>query len=478
LDRKTPKISAETGRGSAGFEDSRILVVEDRMSHRRMLIEFLQEQGFQADPAATLAEAHERFHSTPYHLILLDLRLPEGSGMDLLRTVRQQQPSLPVIVMTAFGTIEDSVQAMKLGAVDFIQKPVQLDQLLLLIRRSIEIDRLRNEVLIYREEFQKHRKLPLLLSRNAGMAEVARQVQRMADTDATILLLGESGTGKELFARTIHLLSPRAAGPFVEVNCAAIPETLMENELFGHVRGAYTGADSAAKGKFELAGGGTLFLDEIGEMPVGIQAKLLKALEEKKITPIGGHFPVGVDVRIVVATNRNLETAMAQERFRKDLFYRVAQFPVRIPPLRERREDVPPLAEYFLREAAVRFGKPPPQLPEEALAALTAYGWPGNVRELKNLVERAVIVDDDGRLSPADLFPGAIAGPGDTVEIDLDDIGRQGLEAWLQARQERLEEAVLRRAREAAGNDRRQAAERLGLTEKALAAKWKRYGLE
>jgi DNA-binding NtrC family response regulator len=455
-----------------------VLVVEDRVSHRQMLAEFLQENGFQVDAAATLAEGLEFFRSSHFHLILLDLRLPGGSGMDLLRAVRQQQPTLPVIVMTAYGTIEDSVQAMKLGAVDFIQKPVQLEQLLQLIRRSIEVDRLRNEVLLYREEFQKHRKLPLLLSRNEAMAGVARQVQRMAAADATVLLLGESGTGKELFARTIHLLSPRAGGPFVEVNCAAIPETLMENELFGHVRGAYTGAESAVKGKFELASGGTLFLDEIGEMPVGVQAKLLKALEEKRVTPIGGHFPIGVDVRIVVATNRDLDAAMGQERFRKDLYFRVAQFPVRIPPLRERREDIPPLAEFFLREAAVRFGKTAPALGDDALAAMTAYAWPGNVRELKNLVERAVIVDDDGRLSVADLFPGAVPEAADGTSVPLEEIRRAGLDAWLKAEAERLEAAALRRAWDAAAGDRRLAADLLGLPEKALAARRKKFGLE
>lgn len=478
MDRKPPKAPADPAAAPGGLADSRLLVVEDRVSHRQMLAEFLQENGYRVDAAATLTEGLEHFRSSHYHLILLDLRLPEGSGMELLRAVRAQQPTLPVIVMTAYGTIEDSVQAMKLGAVDFIQKPVQLEQLLQLIRRSIEVDRLRNEVLIYREEFQKHRKLPLLLSRNEAMAAVARQVQRMAATDATILLLGESGTGKELFARTIHLLSPRAGGPFVEVNCAAIPETLMENELFGHARGAYTGAETAVKGKFELAAGGTLFLDEIGEMPVGVQAKLLKALEEKRITPIGGHFPIGVDVRIVVATNRDLESAMGQERFRKDLYFRVAQFPVRIPPLRERREDIPPLAEFFLREAAARFGKPAPGFGEDALAAMTGYAWPGNVRELKNLVERAVIVDDDGRLSVSDVFPSALPDQPAGPAVPLEEIRRDGLEAWLKAEAERLEAAAIRRAWDAASGDRRRAAELLGLPEKALSARRKKLGLE
>jgi DNA-binding NtrC family response regulator len=253
---------------------------------------------------------------------------------------------------------------------------------------------------------------------------------------------------------------------------------LLESELFGHEKGAFTGAHVQRKGRIETAAGGTLFLDEIGEMPVGVQAKLLKALEEKRVTPIGGHFPIGVDVRIVVATNRDLDAAMGQERFRKDLYFRVAQFPVRIPPLRERREDIPPLAEFFLREAAVRFGKTAPALGDDALAAMTAYAWPGNVRELKNLVERAVIVDDDGRLSVADLFPGAVPEAADGTSVPLEEIRRAGLDAWLKAEAERLEAAALRRAWDAAAGDRRLAADLLGLPEKALAARRKKFGLE
>ena len=307
------------------------------------------------------------------------------------------------------------------------------------------------------------------------MEAVARQLQRMAATGATILLLGESGTGKELFARTIHLLSPQSAGPFVEVNCAAIPETLIENELFGHVRGAYTGAESAMKGKFELAVGGTLFLDEIGDMPVSVQAKLLKALEEKRISPIGGTFQVAVDVRIVVATNRDLEAEMAEGRFRRDLFFRIGQFTVSIPPLRERPEDIQPLAEHFLREAAARFGRPQPALDAAAVQTLERYAWPGNVRELKNLVERAVIVDDDGRLDPDDLFPGpgrSAAGP---VQASLDGLDRIGLDAWLQREQDALEREALARLRARHPADLPGLAAALGLTEAETARRLKRH---
>jgi DNA-binding NtrC family response regulator len=427
------------------------------------------------DTAGGVQDGLASFRDARYHMILIDLKLPDGSGMELLRTVRQAEPTQPVILMTAYGTIEESVQAMKYGAVDFVQKPLNLEQLFARIQRGIEFRRLEDEVLLYREEFRAARRLPLLISRNPAMETVARQIQRTAATGATILLLGESGTGKELFARTIHLLSPQAAGPFVEVNCAAIPETLIENELFGHVRGAYTGADSAMKGKFELAGGGTLFLDEIGDMPVGVQAKLLKALEEKRISPIGGTFQVSVDVRIVVATNRDLETEMAEGRFRRDLFFRIGQFTVRIPPLRERPEDILPLAEHFLREAAARFGRPQPALGETAVAAMLRHAWPGNVRELKNLVERAVIVDENGRLDAEDMFPGVGRGGTAPVQVALDDLSRLGLDAWLQQQQQALEREALARLRARHPGDLAGLAAALSLPEAEAARRLKKH---
>ncbi|HQF86844.1 MAG TPA: sigma-54 dependent transcriptional regulator [Acidobacteriota bacterium] len=470
-----PSLKNRPGNDPPAPGASRVLVVEDRTALRQMLTEYLTGKGYQVDAAGSLQEGLVRFHGARYHMIVLDLKLPDGSGMELLRTVRQAEPTQPVILMTAYGSIEESVQAIKYGAVDFIQKPLNLEQLHALIQRGIEFRRLEDEVLLYREEFREARKLPLLISRNPAMEAVARQLQRMAATGATILLLGESGTGKELFARTIHLLSPQSAGPFVEVNCAAIPETLIENELFGHVRGAYTGAESAMKGKFELAIGGTLFLDEIGDMPVGVQAKLLKALEEKRISPIGGTFQVAVDVRIVVATNRDLETEMAEGRFRRDLFFRIGQFTVSIPPLRERPEDIQPLAEHFLREAAARFGRPQPVLDAAAVQALERYAWPGNVRELKNLVERAVIIDDDGRLDPDDLFPGPGRSAPGPLQASLEGFDRIGLDAWLQREQAVLEREALARLRARHPADLPGLAAALGLTEAETARRLKRH---
>lgn len=463
------------GTGSFHLEDSRILVVEDRVSLRTMLAEFLLEKGFAVDTAGSIQEGRRMFHDGHYHLALLDLKLPDGSGMDLLKTIRQVQPVVPVILMTAYGTIEESVQAIRMGAVDFIQKPLHLDHLYHLILRSIEFARLQSEVLIYREEFRKNRRLPPLISCSTVMNELARQIQKIAATDATVLLSGESGTGKELFARTIHLLSPRRQGPFVELNCAAIPETLMENELFGHIRGAYTGAESTTRGKFELAAGGTLFLDEIGEMPLTVQSKLLKALEMKKVTPIGGNQPLGVDVRIVVATNRELEREVRENRFRGDLYFRLAQFPVSIPPLRQRREDILPLVDHFLHEVAARYNRPVPAVAETARTMLLAHSWPGNVRELRNLVERAVIVDEDGLLDETDLFPGTARPAGSGAEVPWAELPRLGLENWLHQQVERLERAALEEAAAACGQDRVRMAGMLGLSPRTLAMKMKKH---
>jgi len=444
----------------------RILVVEDRFSLQQMLAEFLREKGYECDTAAGVREGLEKLQAARYQLVLLDLKLPDGSGMDLLQAGRRRDPGLPVILMTAFGTIEESVQAMKLGAVDFIQKPIQLDYLHGLIRRNVELRRLRDEVLLYREEFRRQHRLPLLISRTPRMEEIARQAQRIAATEATVLLLGETGS--------IHLLSTRRDGPFVEVNCAAIPETLLENELFGHLRGAYTGAEQTVRGKFELAHGGTLFLDEIGEFPLGVQSKLLKSLEDKKISPIGAPFQVGVDVRIVVATNRELSRDVEQGRFRSDLYYRIAQIPLQIPPLRERREDIVPLAEHFAAEAAARFGRPVPGLREESRAALLRHRWPGNVRELKNLVERAVIVDEDGVLDVADLFPGALSPPAEAGDL-TGEIHRLGWTGWLAAQQDALARDALARLTEQCGHDDARLAAALGLSEAEAAALLERY---
>jgi len=454
---------------------ARILLIEDRVSLKEMLAEFLQEKGFDVVSATTAQDGQNAYNAGYFHLALIDLKLPDGSGLDVLKAIRKIRPSQPVILMTAYGTIQESVKAIKMGAEDFIQKPIDLNHLHHLIQRSIEFHRLQTEVLLYREEFRRNQRLPDLISRSPVMKDLALHIQKIAVTDATVLLTGESGTGKELFARSIHLLSSCKTGPFVEVNCAAIPDTLMENELFGHMRGAYTGADTSAKGKFELASGGTLFLDEIAEMAVPVQSKLLKALEEKKITPIGGSLPISVDVRIVAATNRDLDIAVQNKTFRSDLFYRLAQFPVHIPPLRERQQDILPLVRHFLTEIVGRTNRPLPEVSERAQQILFEQRWPGNVRELKNLVERAVIVDEDGVIDVDDLFPGYQMQNQSIESISLEDVTRLGLERWLRGRAESLEKAAISQLMDKIGRDRSQLAEALKISQRTLSSKLKKY---
>ncbi len=444
-------------------------MVEDRLSLREMLADFLGQHGFEVVAAGSIAEGLEKYRSDEWHLVLLDLRLPDGSGLDFLQAVRKHSVSQPVVLMTAYGTIVDTVQAMKLGAVDFLQKPLDLASLLEVVRRAVEGARLQSEPLLFEEAFSQGRQLPLLVGHGERIRETAVLVQKIAPTDATVLFSGESGTGKELFARAVHLLSPRRNEPFVEVNCAAIPETLLENEFFGHAKGAYTGADSAARGKLELADGGTLFLDEIGEIPPSMQVKLLKAIEEKRFTPIGGSSPVAVDVRIVAATNRDLEAGVRSGSFREDLYFRLAQFPLRIPPLRERREDIVPLARHFVREAALRKGREVPVLAEAVQALLEAHPWPGNIRELKNAMERSVIMCERNVITVGDVFPAADYSQG--RGIPLEELREKGLERCLRECSERLEGETMDRVLALTGGDRAAAADLLGLTADGLAVR-------
>src|SRR5437764_148831 len=376
-----------------------ILLVEDKESLRRVLRLTLERAGYSVTEAADAREAIAEIHAAPHKIVLTDLRMPHGSGLDVLRASKNADNDVPVIVMTAYGSIDEAVQAMKDGAHDFLQKPVDSNHLLLLVERALEQARLRTENLLLREEWSRRYGFPRIIGESDAIKRAVAETQRVAQTEATVLLLGESGTGKELFARAVHHLSNRRDKPFVALNCAAIPETLIENELFGHERGAFTGADSRRAGKFELAHGGTIFLDEIGELPEAVQAKLLRALEEKVVERLGGSGPLKVDVRIIAATNRDLES---DSGFRRDLYFRLAVFPIRIPPLRERGEDVALLAEAFLERLRRELRKPKLELAKDARAALARYGWPGNVRELQNLIERAAILHE-GEITAAEL---------------------------------------------------------------------------
>src|ERR1051325_1960900 len=358
-----------------------ILLVEDRESLRRVLRLTLESAGYTVAEAADAREAAQSVAREPFRLVLTDLRMPHGSGLDVLRAWKAAAADVPVILMTAYGSIDEAVQAMKDGAHDFLQKPVDSNHLLLLCERALEHMRLRTENVLLREEWSRRYGFPRILGESEVLKRAVGETQRVAQTEATVLLLGESGTGKELFARAVHHLSARRNHPFVAINCAAIPETLIENELFGHERGAFTGASDRRQGKFELAAGGTVFLDEIGELPLGVQGKLLRAIEEKVVDRIGGRAPVTVDVRVVAATNKDLKAAVDNGEFRGDLFFRLAVFPIEIPPLRERDDDVTLLARHFASEIGRELRGREAQLSPEANAAPQPHHWPGDVRE-------------------------------------------------------------------------------------------------
>jgi len=407
--------------------------------------------------------------------VLTDLRMPNGSGLDVLRAARAADGDVPVIVMTAFGSIDEAVQAMKDGAHDFLQKPVDSNHLLLLVERALEQARLRTENILLREEWSRRYGFPRIIGESEVIKRAVGETQRVAQTEATVLLLGESGTGKELFARAVHHLSPRRDKAFVAINCAAIPETLIENELFGHERGAFTGANDRRQGKFELASGGTVFLDEIGELPLGVQGKLLRAIEEKVVDRIGGRAPVPVDVRVVAATNKDLKTAVDKGEFRGDLFFRLAVFPLEIPPLRDRKDDIILLARHFAAEIGRELRGREAELDPEAIAAIRKHHWPGNVRELENAIERACILSDSLILQPGDLGFGVNNDRTDETLHDLDlsgtlsDVAHRALEL--------VERKKITASLEANAENKSRTAEDLGISYKTLLNKIKDYGL-
>lgn len=380
-----------------------ILLVEDKESLRKVLRLTLERAGYSVTEATDAHEAIRQISKVPHKMVLTDLRMPSGSGLDVLRAARAADSDIPVIVMTAYGSIDEAVQAMKDGAHDFLQKPVDSNHLLLLVGRALEQSRLRTENILLREEWSKRYGFPRILGESAAIKRAVAETQRVAQTEATVLLLGESGTGKELFARAVHHLSDRRDKAFVAINCAAIPETLIENELFGHERGSFTGAGERQLGKFELASAGSVFLDEIGELPLAVQGKLLRAIEEKSIDRIGGRASIPVDVRVIAATNKDLRTAVDKGEFRGDLFFRLAVFPIDIPPLRERGDDVILLAHHFAASLGKELRGREAALSEESVQAVRGHTWPGNVRELENSIERACILADTIELRPRDL---------------------------------------------------------------------------
>jgi DNA-binding NtrC family response regulator len=458
-----------------------VLLIEDRAELRSMLRKALERAGYAVEDVPDGHAGIARIRSRRYLVVLTDLKLPGLSGIDVLRAVNDADPTIPVILMTAYGSVEEAVTAMKEGAFDFIQKPIDLEHLMLLMARASQQVELLRENIILREEYAARYGFPRIVGEHVSIKQVSQQVQRVATTDATVLLLGESGTGKELFARAIHHLSRRRDKPFVALNCAAIPEGLVENELFGHEKGAYTGAGARKIGKLELAQGGTVFLDEIGELPLAIQSKLLRVLDERKFERVGGTQLIEVDVRILTATNGDLAAAVQAKTFRDDLYFRISAVPLTIPPLRERGDDVLLLAEHFLERFRRELNKPGLHFTDGARERLQSYSWPGNVRELQNTIERAAILADRDEIDelvlqlpsphprpdqiPAGLLPNDFSWEGSLEEVTgraLNHIERFKIEQVL---------------RECKWNKTR-AAERLGISPKTLLVKLRALGLE
>jgi two-component system response regulator PilR (NtrC family) len=440
----------------------RVLIIDDEQSMREMLVILLRKEALDVRSAGSRAEAAAELRDGPVDLVLTDVKLPDGDGLEILRHVKAASPETAVVVMTAFGTTEMAVAARKLGAEAYILKPFDVDELRIVVHDALANRSLREENLRLRREVGQAFGLDRVIGVSQAMVSLFEMVRAIAPTSSTVLITGESGSGKELVARAIHGLSGRPEGPFVSINCGALPDTLLESELFGHVKGAFTDAHQNKKGLFEAASGGTLFLDEVGETSLAMQVKLLRALQERKIRRVGGTGEVEVDVRVISATNAPLEELVKQKRFREDLYYRLQVIPIHTPPLRERREDIPLLAEHFTAHFAKQMGKRVAKVSEEAMALLQAHAWPGNVRQLENVIERAVALETTEAVLKERL-PDSIRHP--ELAEPLPAIGNGfSLDAFLMSVEARLLNVALERA----DGDRAEAARLLGISGRSL----------
>ncbi|MFN8625726.1 MAG: sigma-54 dependent transcriptional regulator [Candidatus Binatia bacterium] len=446
----------------------RVLLVDDEVNMVRTLARILERKGYDVDAAGTGQEALGRLSATTYDLVITDLNMPVMDGMALLREIRRRQLNPAIIVLTGHGTIPSAVEAMKLGAGDYLIKPCHPDELLLVVARLLEVGQLRREVAKLRRQLGQADRLGEIIGKSPRMQEIYQVIDAVSQNKSNVLLSGENGTGKELVARTIHAKGPLATRPFLAINCGALSETLLESQLFGHRKGAFTGAIDDHDGVFQAADGGTLFLDEISDIPLPLQVKFLRAIQEKEVTPLGSTRPVRVDVRIVAATNRNLDEAVRDGAFRTDLFYRLNVVPIHLPPLRERREDVPLLVERFIVEFSRAYGVEPKRVTPEAMTRIVEYAWPGNIRELQNAIERAFALSSEPEITLRDLPP-AIVRRADTVAhteavaglLPLEEVERRSILAALQR----------------SGGNKNQAARLLGIDRQRLYRKIEKYRL-
>ena len=448
----------------------RILVVDDDESLRWVTQVQLERAGYDVAAAESGARALEMLRDAPFDLVITDLRMPGMSGLELLRQVRAEFPETTVILVTAFGSVETAVEAMKAGAFDYITKPVNPDELKLVAGRALEHVALREEVRTLRASLDRKYGFENILGRSAALLQVLDMAARAARAASTVLVRGETGTGKELLARAIHYNSPRKERPFVTINCGAIPKDLLESELFGHARGAFTGAFTNKQGQVEMADGGTLFLDEIGELPPELQVKLLRLVQQGEVAKIGSPGTRTVDVRIIAATNRNLQAMIEDGAFREDLYYRLSVIPLELPPLRERPEDIPELVEHFFLQSREKNGRPNLVLPPPLVQPFMAYGWPGNVRELENVVERLVVLSRGDEITPADL-PDFLRRVRPAVEELHLDLPPQGISL------EAVEKELILRALQKFNWNQSQAARYLDLSRKTLIYRMEKFGL-
>ncbi len=448
-----------------------VLLIDDDESLRRVVEYNLREDGYQVMTAADGRSGLQRFQESSVDLVLTDVRMPEMDGVELMTHLKAMQPDLPVIVLTAHGTIDSAVEAMKVGAFDYLTKPFSRDQLKASVRKALELGALASENRQLRQIVSERFSFASMIAGSRAMRGVTDTASRVAASDTTVLLEGESGTGKELLAKAIHVNGGRSRGPFVTVNCAAIPEHLLESELFGHRRGAFTGAIADKQGKFEAANRGTIFLDEVGELPLLLQVKILRVLQEREVDKVGETRPVKVDVRVIAATNRSLEKMTADASFREDLYYRLAVVSIRVPPLRERSDDIPLLVDHFLARHAERLGRARPAVDKAVYSAFNRYAWPGNIRELENVIERALVLDRDGLLGLDDL-PERLKASGQRIgnlRIELPD---EGISL------EDVERELLLAALERHNWNQTRAAAYLDITRSTLLYRMQKFGLE
>ena len=444
-----------------------ILVVEDELNIRTALVTMLEKRGYVAASAGTVEEALRLLDETTVDLVITDLKMPGIGGMELLRKVKEAWPATEVVVMTAYGSIETAVEAMRSGAYDYITKPIDRDRFPVLVEKALERHFLTSENRQLRDRLETKARFEDMIGDSALMHQIYNLVEMVAASDVTVLVVGESGTGKELLARAIHQKSPRAGGPFISVNCGALPDTLLESELFGYEKGAFTGAMGTKVGRFELADRGTLFLDEIGELSLKSQVDFLRVLETKEFRRLGGTKVIKVDARIIAATNRNLEEAVKQGIFREDLYYRLNVIPLRVPPLRDRAEDIPLMVQSFLREFAAKHGRHPQELSREAMRLLRLYAWPGNIRQLRNVMERLIITVRD-RVIESSHLPDEIQTSKEHIRTAMVTLG---------STLEDIEREIIRRTLAEVTNHREKAAKILGISLRTLQYKIKEYGI-